>query len=101
MLNNMACQKPVTLNPSIKNSAVRMMQAFITNKNKPNVSNVAGSVSIIKIGFTTASKTANNRANIIAVKIVLSSMPGKMYANTKAFTVEIKMRNKNFIVENI
>ena len=44
MLNNSAVQKLETLKPSINLSAIKIIIAFITNKNKPKVIMVTGIV---------------------------------------------------------
>lgn len=97
MLNKKACQKPAILKPSIKYPAVKMMEALITNKNKPSVRMVTGKVSIINSGFTVASKIASIIATISAVKILLISIPGSMFARINALTVVINIFfSKNF-----
>jgi hypothetical protein len=67
MLNNNAHQKLSTLNPSPKiQSAVKIITALTTNKNKPSVRMVAGMVRKINNGLSetlsTASKAATNTA---------------------------------------
>lgn len=70
-----------------------MIQALITNKKRPSVRMVAGSVSRMSKGFITVSSTANTKATITAVKILLSaiSTPGNMAASIKTFTAEINI----------
>ena len=60
---------------------------------------VAGSVNKISSGFTIASSTANTRATITAVTILLFiiSTPGNIAASTKTFTAVINILNKKFI----
>jgi hypothetical protein len=74
-----------------------MMMPLMTSRNKPSVTIVTGSVSTIRIGFTIASIKPNNKATNIAVKILSMDIPGRIYASTKALTVVMRMRNKNFI----
>ncbi len=53
-LNSNATQKPLTAKPSRNLSANKMMQALMTNRNKPNVTIVIGNVRMTKIGFKSA-----------------------------------------------
>ena len=53
------------------------MNAFITNKNKPNVKNVIGMVSIINKGLTKLFNTAKTIATKQAVMKLLTCIPGK------------------------
>jgi|Marorgknorr_s2lv_3_1036020.scaffolds.fasta_scaffold00737_6 hypothetical protein len=46
--------------------ANKIINALTTNKNKPNVTIVIGSVRITKTGFTNKFNTANTKATIIA-----------------------------------
>jgi len=96
-LNSKAYQNPSILKPSIKYSADKMMQAFITNKNIPNVSMVTGKVNTIKSGLTVASKMASITATITEVKILSISIPGRILARIKAFTEVIRIFRINFI----
>ena len=64
---NIATQKLLTENPSIKLSAKRIIHAFMTNMNSPRVKMVIGNVKMIKIGFTIRFKTDNTSATMIAV----------------------------------
>lgn len=65
ILKAKAHQKLATLNPSPKiQSAINMMEALITNKNKPSVNNVNGNVKNTSKGFTetfSSTKTAANK----------------------------------------
>ena len=82
-LNSIATQKPPgTSKPSNSLSAKRMIAALITNKNKPKVTIVIGSVNMTKIGFKMAFKMANTTATIIADRKLATSTPGKNLANT-------------------
>lgn len=51
-LNINAVKKPFTAKPVIKLPANKIMQALITNRNKPNVSMVTGKVKITNNGRT-------------------------------------------------
>lgn len=64
----MAIQILLTENPSINLSANKIITAFITSRNKPNVKMVIGKVKTIKIGFTMRFKTDNTTATKIAVR---------------------------------
>ena len=63
----MAVKNPLTANPVIRLSANKIIKAFITNRNKPNVRTVTGNVKITKIGRTNIFKIAIVHATIIAV----------------------------------
>lgn len=52
MLNNRAVKKPETTKPPTRLLASRIITALITNKNKPRVTIVAGSVKNISKGRT-------------------------------------------------
>jgi hypothetical protein len=97
MLNKTAYQKPSILNPFIKYPVAKMMQALMTNKNKPSVRMVTGKVNIINRGFTVASKIASTIATISAVKISLITIPGSICARINALTAVINILIKNFI----
>lgn len=66
-LNNNAEKKLDTKNPPTKSAANKIINAFITNKNKPNVTIVAGNVKNIKSGLTTIFKSDMVKATQIAV----------------------------------
>lgn len=66
-LKSSAQKKPSTFIPSINLSAMMMMSALITNRKRPNVSMVIGSVNMINIGLTIAFNTDSTNANMIAV----------------------------------
>ena len=55
-----------TENPVINLSAKRIINPFITNKNKPKVTMVTGSVKTTKSGFTKRLRTDKTSATIIA-----------------------------------
>ncbi len=58
----------------------------MTNKKRPSVNMVAGRVKRISKGLMRESRKASSNATIIAVTKSEISMPGRMYANKKAFT---------------
>ena len=62
----MAHQMLSTENPSINLSAKRIINPFITNKNKPKVRMVTGKVKMTKSGFTKRFRIDNTSATIIA-----------------------------------
>ena len=68
MLKNSAIKNPDTAKPSISLSANKIIQALITNKNKPNVIKVAGSVKKTKSGRTNMFSKEITTATIIAEK---------------------------------
>ena len=72
-LNHKAVQKPSTLNPSTNLSANKMINAFITSKNKPRVKKVIGNDRIVKIGLTMVFKNANTMATKTAVVNLFNS----------------------------
>ena len=74
------------------------MKAFITKRKRPSVNIVAGNVSRINKGFTTASSIASTKANSKAVKISAITIPGRIYASINTFTVVINILIKNFMV---
>ena len=76
MLKSTAVQKLLTPKPLMKLSANIIIHALMTNKNKPKVTMVIGSVRIIKMGFKMAFKKAKTAATIIAVVKLTTSTPG-------------------------
>jgi len=70
-----------TPKPSISLSANNMINALITNKNKPNVRMVIGNVKIINNGFTKTFKMAKTKATINGVvKESSNETPGNSFA---------------------
>ena len=98
ILNKRACQKLSILKPSTKCAPIIIMKAFITKRKRPSVNIVAGNVSRINKGFTTASSIASTKANSKAVKISAITIPGRIYASINTFTVVINILIKNFMV---
>ncbi|GAA4971668.1 hypothetical protein GCM10023315_22210 [Algibacter aquimarinus] len=66
-LKSIAHQNVLTEKPSINLSAKRIINAFITNRNKPNVTIVMGNVKMTKIGLTKRFNKDKTTATIIAV----------------------------------
>ena len=66
-LNSNAYQNPETSNPSTNFPANSMITAFITKRNRPNVTIVNGKVKNINNGFTKIRNKPNTIATIIAV----------------------------------
>jgi len=94
-LNNNAEKKLDTTNPPTKLAAIKMIIAFITKRNSPNVRIVAGNVNKINNGFTNIFKTAIANATHTAVDIVAISTPGKTPAKaTTAKAVKTIFRIK-------
>ena len=67
-LKHKAHQKPSTWKPLTSFSAKIIINALITNKNKPKVKSVIGIVRIVKIGFTIVFKKASTTATNMAEK---------------------------------
>lgn len=78
ILKKSAVQKPETAKPPTNLSANKIIIALITNKNKPKVTKVAGSVKKIKMGLTNIFKKAITAATIIADRYPETVTPGKM-----------------------
>lgn len=70
-----AHQKPSTLKPGIQWLANNVMQAFITNRNKPSEKMVTGRVSRTRAGRTVLLSNASNRATQIAVMVSFTEIP--------------------------
>lgn len=76
-LNSKAIQKPDTAKPSTNLSAIMIIKALITNKNKPKEMMVIGKVSMIKIGFKINLSKAITTATIMADDGDVTCIPGK------------------------
>lgn len=68
MLKSKAIQILLTEKPGINLSANKIINALMTNKNKPNVTIVIGKVKMTKIGFTSKFNIDNTAATTMAVK---------------------------------
>ena len=78
ILKNSAAKNPDTAKPSTKLSASKIIIAFITNKNKPKVTIVAGNVKNTKSGLTNIFSKAITIATIIAEPYPETETPGKI-----------------------
>jgi len=85
-LNNKATQNPVTVKPSIRLSANRIINALITSKNKPKVTMVTGNVKIMSSGFMVTLNNAKTIATITALVKFTTETPGKKWAITNTAT---------------
>lgn len=68
MLKSKAIQILLTEKPGINLSANKIINALMTNKNKPNVTIVIGKVKMTKIGFTSKFNIDNTAATTMSVK---------------------------------
>lgn len=75
ILNNKAVQKLLTPKPSTNLSARRMIQALITNRNRPKVSIVAGKVNRTNKGLTKMFNNPRTAATTIAVTYPSTETP--------------------------
>jgi len=75
-LNNNAHQKLPTENPLTISAASITIKALMTNKNKPKVRIVMGTVKNIKTGFTVTFNKAKRAAIRIPVKKSSTTIPG-------------------------
>ena len=91
-LNSNAIQKPLTVKPSIKLFAIKIIHALITNRNKPKVITVIGKVKMIKIGLTIMFSNPRTIATITAEVNPSTATPGKNFANITTATAVNNMR---------
>ena len=98
MLNNKAEKKLETKNPPTKLAAIKIIIAFITKRNNPKVTIVAGSVKNIKSGRTNIFKTAIANATQIAVEIFAISTPGKIPAKANTANAVNNTFTTKFII---
>ncbi len=75
------------------------MSALITNKNKPSVKTVIGSVKKINIGLTNTLSTARTSESIIAVVTLLTETPGINLVTNKMANVVVKMRTRKLMLK--
>jgi len=98
MLNNIATQKPSTLNPEpSKSDAVKIIAAFMTNRKKPKVTTVIGNVKNTKIGFTNIFRRINRMETKIAIDISVTSTPGIKFEIKNIAKEVVISRNIKFI----
>lgn len=87
---------PSTLNPAIKLSAKRIINAFIISKNNPNVTMVTGRVRMTKMGLTKKFKRLRTMATIMAVPYESTDTWGRKLANRITAKALNKIRNTSF-----
>jgi hypothetical protein len=97
-LNNIATQKPSTLNPEPnKSDAAKIIAAFMTNRKKPNVTTVIGNVKKTKIGLTNILSRINRMETKIAIDISVTSTPGIKFEIKNIAKEVVIRRNIKFI----
>ena len=82
-------------------SANKIIIALITNRNKPNVTIVAGNVKKINKGFTTIFSNAITTATIIAEIYPDTDTPGRTVAKTITAKAVNKIFKNVFILINL
>ena len=75
--------------------------AFITNKNKPKVTMVAGKVKNMSRGFTVMRNIPKTTATITALEKFATSTPVNTCASTTTATAVSTIFNKNFMSVNL
>ena len=93
--NPNATQNPSTSKPLMNSSLIKIMQALITNRNKPSVTNVTGSVRRMSNGLIVAFKSASTRATSTALQMSFISTPGNIHAMINALTAVTMIRMAN------
>jgi transcription initiation factor TFIIIB Brf1 subunit/transcription initiation factor TFIIB len=101
ILNTNAEKKLVTTKPPTKLAASKIITAFITNKKRPNVTMVAGSVKNINSGLTNMFKIAIAKATQIAEDMFAIATPGKMPAKAKTANAVNKTFSIKFMSNNL
>ena len=96
-LNNKAQKKFLTVKLSTNLSANKIIQALITNRNKPKVTMVAGKVKNTKSGRTNIFSSEITIATIIADTYPSTEIPGKILAKTITAKAVNKIFKKVFI----
>lgn len=84
MLANNAVQKPETLKPLTRADTIRIINALMTNRKKPSVTNVNGNVNTISNGFTTAFAKPSSSAETINDEVSANLTPLKMWLATQS-----------------
>lgn len=98
-LKTKAVEKPSTLKPSTILVQIKIINALITNKNKPNVKNVIGKVNNFINGFTVIFKIANAKATFAEVAMPSNSTTPSTYrAIITTNIVVINNRAKSFMI---
>ena len=98
ILNSIAVHILLTEKPSIKFPANKMIKAFITNKNSPNVNTVMGSVKMTNMGLTNRFNKAKTTDTIIAVTYPSTVTPVKTWAKINTATAVNKSLRMSFII---
>lgn len=75
MLAKKAVQNPETVKPRTRDETSRIINAFITSRKKPNVTNVSGSVRIISSGLKIAFAKPSSNAEITNEEVSANLMP--------------------------
>lgn len=70
----------------------------MTNKNKPRVSMVAGSVNKTSKGFTMASRNDKTMATTTAVPKLVIEIPGKIASRINTFTEQTNILSNHFCI---
>ncbi|GGE38688.1 hypothetical protein GCM10010832_18710 [Psychroflexus planctonicus] len=80
-LNKSAYQKPLTSKPVTIASQIRIINAFTTNRKRPKVKTVIGSVKRISRGLTKIFNKAKRAATTSDVKKLSTETPGRILDN--------------------
>lgn len=102
MLNNKATPKPSTLNPLWSRlEAINIIDALITNKNKPKETTVIGRVRNTNRGFKKILSRIITKETIIASDIPLTDTPGINEAIKKIARASDIILTKNRILKSL
>ena len=97
MLNINAVQNVSTTKPPTIFVQSKIIKAFITNKNKPSVTNVTGRVSNTRIGLMKIFSNPKTTATITAVPKLATWTPVKMFDNNKTKAAVTRSLSNYFI----
>lgn len=98
MLKNRAFQKVRTVKPLTNSAQSKITSALITRRNRPNVSNVTGSVKITRTGFTNKFSNPSTIATITDVMKLSTATPGNS-REMKSTKIDVsRIRRIRFIV---
>ncbi len=86
ILKNNADKNPFTKNPGTITDASKIIKAFNTKINRPNVIIVIGNVNKTRIGFNMVFSIPRTIARTKTVIALSTTIPGTMYAATKIDT---------------
>lgn len=98
ILNNSAHQKPSTCMLPITYAASIIINALITNENKPSVRIVIGNDRIDRTGLTTRFRSPNTIAKIMVAPKLSKCTPERILLSKKADMAVISKRIIKFIV---